>query len=100
MSGGVETPAMNTTTYLRTFFEEKNLPLVNWEIEGRDGTNFISNEVVIEHIHAAPLHEQKAIADVIRKIDFHNGDVNHFLRHLAGALVKEVTLAKPQPATV
>ena len=78
---------MTTQQYLETFFQEKQLPEVNWELTGPSGTNFISNEVVIEHILHAPLHEQKQIANVIRKIDFMNGDVNHFLKHLAGALV-------------
>ena len=74
--------------YLKTFFEEKNLPLANWELEDNEGTvHWISNEVVIEHIFAAPRGEQEQIAAVIRKIDFANGDVNHFLRHLAGALI-------------
>lgn len=74
--------------YLKTFFDEKNLPLQNWELEDNEGTiHWISNEVVIEHIFAAPRSEQEQIANVIRKIDFMNGDVNHFLRHLAGALI-------------
>lgn len=77
--------------YLKTFFDEKNLPLQDWELVDQDGvTHWISNEVVIEHIHAAPRHEQTAIANTIRKIDFMNGDVNHFLRHLAGALINQV----------
>lgn len=77
--------------YLKTFFDEKNLPLANWELEDQDGvTHWISNEVVIEYIHAAPRQEQVKIANMIRKIDFMNGDVNHFLRHLAGALINQV----------
>jgi len=79
---------MTRTQYLETFFQEKQLPEVNWELTGPSGTNFISNEVVIEHILSAPLYEQKQIAQIIRKIDFANGDVNHFLHHLAGALIK------------
>jgi len=75
-------------TYLQTFFNEKNLPFAQWELEAADGTpHIISNEVVIEHIHSAPKSEQERIANVIRKIDFANGNVNHFLRHLAGALI-------------
>lgn len=74
--------------YLKTFFDEKNLPLQNWELEDNTGmTHWISNEVVIEHIHAAPRSEQTQIANMIRRIDFANGDVNHFLKHLAGALI-------------
>jgi len=74
--------------YLKTFFAEKNLPYIEWEIVAEDGmSHFISNVIVIEHIETAPVIEQNKIADVIRKIDFHNGDVNDYLRHLAGALV-------------
>jgi len=74
--------------YLTVFFEEKNLPTVHWELEAQDGqTHFISNEVVIEAIKQAPKHEQEAIADIIRTIDFQNGNVNDYLKHLAGALI-------------
>jgi hypothetical protein len=77
--------------YLKIFFKEKDLPLQDWELVDNDGvTHWISNEVVIEYIHAAPRHEQTGIANMIRKIDFMNGDVNHFLRHLAGALINKV----------
>lgn len=74
--------------YLKTFFEEKDLPFQEWELVSEAGeTHIISNEVVIEAVLNAPEHEQAGIADVIRKIDFQNGDVNHFLKHLAGALI-------------
>lgn len=76
--------------YLKTFFDEKNLPFVEWELTDNTGmTHFISNEVVIEHILIAPRHEQDQIAGVIRKIDFAAGDVNHFLKHLSGALINQ-----------
>ena len=79
---------MKPSAYLEVFFDEKCLPFVQWEIADAAGmTHFISNEVVIEHIKAASLDEQAQIADVLRRIDFANGDVNHFLRHLAGAIV-------------
>lgn len=74
--------------YLETFFKEKNLPCIEWEIVDDDGmSHFISNVIVMEHIETAPVAEQEAIATVIRKIDFANGDVNDYLRHLAGALI-------------
>ena len=75
--------------YLRTFFEEKELPYQQWEITNDEGTwNLISNEVVIEHVLLTQGEERTQIENVIRKIDFLNGDVNDFLRHLAGALVQ------------
>ncbi len=83
------TNAMTATQrYLETFFAEKDLPLVQWEITGDDGAwNLISNEVVIETILTAARFEQEQIARMLRRLDFANADVNHFLRHLAGALV-------------
>lgn len=74
--------------YLKTFFDEKDLPQVDWELtDGNGVTNWIGNDVVIEAIGNAPISEQNAISDMIRRIDFANGDVNLFLRHLAQALV-------------
>lgn len=74
--------------YLKVFFAEKNLPEVNWELRDNSGQlHWISNAVVIEQILCAPKHEQKAIGDMIRKLDFHNANVNDYLKHLAGALI-------------
>ena len=78
-----------TERYLRTFFKEKELPSVNWEIEAPDGMlHHISNDVVIEHIWTCNDQEMTEVANVIRKIDFANGNVNHFLKHLAHAIVE------------
>lgn len=74
--------------YLTVFFAEKNLPYVTWELIDKDGvTHYMDNKVVIEHIKVATIIEQEKIANVIRKIDFANGDVNDYLKHLAGALI-------------
>ena len=78
---------MAATTYLKTFFAEKNLNDRLYEVEAPNGdVHFISTEIVIEHIFVTSNEEQTKIADIIRKIDFHNGDVHHFLTHLATAL--------------
>lgn len=74
--------------FLKTFFAEKQLPEVNWELVDKNGTtHWISNLVVIEHIFQAPKAEQQAIGDMVRKLDFHNADVNDYLKYLAGALI-------------
>lgn len=74
--------------YLETFFAEKQLPPATWELTNDRGTtHWIDSEVVIEHIGRACTAEQNKIADVIRQIDFANGNVNDFLKHLAGALI-------------
>lgn len=76
------------TKYLKTFFAEKDLPFAQWELVAQDGTtHIINNEVVIEAIGGAPRSEQEAIGNMIRKIDFVNGNVNDYLKHLAGALI-------------
>lgn len=74
-------------TYLENFFVEKNLDDQIYEIPAPDGNlHLISSDFVIESILIAPASEQKQIAATLRKIDFMNGDVHHFLRYLAGAL--------------
>lgn len=78
-----------TQKYLETFFEEKNVPSESWSVVDADClVHVFSSEVVIEAILGAPDHEQEQIADILRKIDFHNGDVNHFLKHLSQALAE------------
>lgn len=74
--------------YLETFFAEKQLIDETWELVDKDGiTHFISSSIVLEHLEIAPIEEQEAIARVLRKIDFKNGNVNHFLKHLAQAVI-------------
>lgn len=78
----------STKKYLEMFFEEKDLDGVCWELTASNGVeHLISNDVVVEHIMIAPEQEQLQIAGILRQIDFRNGDVNHFLRHLAQGLV-------------
>ena len=76
------------TTYLCAFFAEKDIPEVSWTLTDNDGVeHHLSNLVVIEHIACVSVAEAKGIAGVLRKIDFANGNVNHFFKHLAGALI-------------
>jgi len=76
------------TKWFETFLEEKALPIKSWEIEDASGmVHFIDSEVVIEAIKGASANEQAQIKDTIVKIDFANGDVNHFFNHLAKGLV-------------
>ncbi len=76
------------TPYLTTFFAEKKLPYVSWELVDNAGVpHLIDSDVVLEAMEQAPQSEQKAIGNMIRRIDFANGDVNDYLKHLAGALI-------------
>lgn len=77
------------TKYLRDFFAEKDIPAKVFEKTGSDGTvHSIPNAVVVEHFMVIEDESiLRGIEDTLRKIDFHNGDVNHFLEHLAGGVV-------------
>lgn len=73
--------------WLETFLEEKGVDLEeSFEIEGPSGTNFMAYENVVDAIKSAPASEQSKIKDMIVKIDFKNGDVRHYFRHLAQAI--------------
>ena len=83
---------MTTTNFINwfeTFLDEKNLPAKTWEItDSTGGWNMIDSEVVIEAIKSCGAGEQAQIKNTIVKIDFHNGDVNHFFEHLAKGLIE------------
>jgi len=76
--------------YLNNLISEKSNISMNTEIEveGNSGTNFMTVGIVVEHILIAPKSEQDAIKNMLVKIDFKNGDVLHFFKHLAGAIAK------------
>jgi len=76
------------TKYIKNFFEEKEIHYKEWEIEHNGSIHLINNETIIDIIKNVSTKEQNGISDVLRKIDFQNGDVNHFLKHLAEGYVK------------
>jgi hypothetical protein len=74
--------------YFNNFFEEKQLPYEMFEIEHQGQAHLIDTDFVIELIKGAPQAEQKQIRNTLVKIDFVNGNVNHFLKFLAESFVK------------
>jgi len=71
-----------------TFLSEKELPYEAWDLTAKDGTpHHIDSDVVIEAIKGASSQEQESIKAMVVKIDFVNGNVNHYFQHLAQALV-------------
>jgi len=81
---------MTFINWFDTFTAEKKIPYIAWEINSEDGTtHMIDNNVVMEHIRISSKSEQNGIKNVLVKIDFANGDVNHFFKHLATALVNK-----------
>lgn len=81
---------MQVQEYITRFFEEKHIPYQTFQIEDKTGTtHFLDTDVVIEAIKTTQGTEQNQIANVLRKIDFKNGNVNHFLKYLAHGLVQQ-----------
>ena len=80
---------MTITKWLDTLINEKNIDLEKtFELFSKDGTwNLMPYGCVIEAIKSAAKHEQAAIKNTLVKIDFLNGDICHYFRHLAQALV-------------
>ena len=78
------------TEYLRNFFAEKDIPETTFTKVSRSGmTHFVENTVVVEHLMVIEDDSiLRGIEDTLRRIDFRDGDVNHFLEHLAGAVVE------------
>jgi hypothetical protein len=80
----------NTTTFqtwLSTFISEKGIDTEEiLTVTGPSGPNHIPVGCLVEAINQAPAHEQSAIKTTIVKIDFFNGDVLHYFRHLAQAI--------------
>lgn len=76
------------TKWLDTLLDEKGIDLEEtFEITAKGGTpNTFSYAVIVDAMKGTSPREQAAIKDTLVKIDFVNGDVRHFMRHLAGAL--------------
>lgn len=71
-------------TWLMRLIEEKGIDTEEIvEVEGKSGTNFIPLSVILEHILAAPKHEQEQMRKALVMIDFRNGDITHYFKHLA-----------------
>jgi len=79
---------MANKTWAERFFEEKQIPYKEWTIYHNDTQHFIDNDFVIEIIKGLSPAELKQVKNMLIKIDFANGNVNHFLEHLANGYVK------------
>lgn len=79
---------MTFTKWLDTLIEEKDIDIEStFEIDTPDNWHLMPYGCVIEAIKSAPAHEQSSIKTMLVKIDFGGGDIKHYLRHLAQALV-------------
>lgn len=77
-------------SYLRRFFDEKEVPERTFSFVDSQGLHHdMPNAVVLEAIAQTQGQERTQIESMLRRIDFANGDVNHFLAHLARGLAEQ-----------
>ena len=71
-------------TYLKRFFAEKALEQRVYEVQAKGGTTnlLMTSDVIYALLNASDTTQAKA-AEIIRTIDFANGDIHHFLQHCA-----------------
>lgn len=76
--------------WLDTFMSEKEIDLeATFQLEGpKTGWNLIPYGSVVELMKKAPASEQAQLKTMLVKIDFVNGDVRDFMRHIMKAVVK------------
>lgn len=75
--------------WLDTFIEEKGIDLQQIiEIKTENNTHYFEVGNIVDNIKATKPEEQAGIKDMIVKIDFHNGDVVDYFKHLAQALAE------------
>ncbi len=74
--------------YLNNLINEKsNIDMESViEVEGESGLNMIPLACLVESILNAPGATQRTIRNTLVQIDFMNGDVMHYFRHLAQAI--------------
>ena len=82
--------AFQRGSYFHTFFNEKGLPSKMFTVTDKRGVvHSIPGEVVLEHLAMTRGSEKSQAEAILRKIDFANGDVNHFLEHLAKGIAMQ-----------
>ena len=79
------------SSFFRTMADEKGLLHQPIEVTDKTGmTHYMTVENVIEAIEQAPKHERDQILDIFSRIDFMNGNLMHFINHLAEGLVNNI----------
>ena len=73
--------------WLDIFVDEKEIDLEEIiTVDGANGANFIPVTCLIQAIKNTCDREKESIQSTLVRIDFVNGDVMHFFRHLAKAI--------------
>ena len=79
-----------TNRYLHNYFQEKVIPFQIFEVKDATGiTHMVSTDVIIECIKTTGILEKYAIANALKKHDYHNIGLEKYFQFLAGILVKK-----------
>ncbi len=78
---------INFNTWIDALLSEKGIdPDDTIEVDGASGWNLMPISAVIDAIKATSKSERDQIKTMLVRIDFHNGDVKHYIQHLAQAI--------------
>lgn len=84
-----ETKDVSFNKWLDTFIEEKGIDLEDtFTIENNEQIHIFEVGNIVENIKDTTPKEQAGIKDELVKIDFYNGDVLDYFKHLAQALIE------------
>lgn len=75
-------------SFLRRFFDEKEVPETTFQVDVDGDLHMIPNEVVLEHIALTTGKERETIEMTLRQLDRLNKSINHYLEFLAKAIAK------------
>jgi len=78
---------MTFNKWLDTFIEEKGIQTDEIiEVEGPSGVNYILIGMILDAMKMTNSEEQRHLKSMLVKIDFLNGDVVDYIKHLAKAI--------------
>lgn len=78
---------MTFSKWLETFLSEKGVDLEETlTVQGASGANWIPVSALVDAMKRTSAREQTGIKAMLVKIDFANGNVRHYLTHLAQAV--------------
>ena len=75
-------------SFYRRMAEEKGILMKSFTVEVDGVAHMMNVEQIIQLIEQAPEHEQEHIKFTFSQIDFHNGDLMHYIKFLAKAFIE------------
>lgn len=80
---------IDMNTWIDLYLEEKQLPETEWNFELAGTLHFIDSIRVIQLIKESSKAEQAIVKNALIRIDFANGNVLNYLKHLAFCYLQE-----------